>query len=117
MIRTLIINHYKVLTILLLVIITILSLIPFPELPEIPGKDKTFHLLAYAALAFPVSFARPNYWLRIILIFLLWSAVIELIQPYFNHIQDWKDLLANAIGLFIGYVMGRLLDSLTRTKK
>jgi len=117
MLRKLLINHYKVLTILLLIIITILSLIPFPELPEVPGKDKTMHLLAYAALAFPVSFARPKAYLRIIIAFLIWSALLEIFQPYFERNQDWIDLLANAAGLLIGFVAGRLLEFLTAPKE
>ena len=114
--RTLLINHYKVLTILLLIVITILSLIPFPELPEVPGKDKTMHLLAYGALAFPVSFARPKAYLRIIIAFLIWSALLEIFQPYFDRNQDWIDILANAIGLLLGFIAGRLFEYLTSPK-
>jgi len=116
-IRTLLITYYKAITVFLLIVITALSLYPLPELPAVPGKDKTLHLLAYAVLAFPVSFARPNAHIRIIIFFLLWSGMIEFVQPYVNRSREVEDLLANTIGLFLGYITGRLLDRWTETGK
>lgn len=116
MIRILLIRYYKSLTVVLLLSISILSLYPLPELPKVPGSDKTFHLLAYAVLAFPVSFARPNAYFRIILFFMLWSGVIELIQPYVNRTRELEDLLANGAGLFLGFIVGRLVDAWTTPK-
>jgi len=114
-IRTLLITHYKAVTVFLLIVITALSLYPLPELPAVPGKDKTLHLLAYAVLAFPVSFARPNAHIRIIIFFLLWSGMIEFVQPYVNRTREAEDLLANTVGLFLGYVVGRMADGWTKS--
>lgn len=109
MIKNLLIRYYKILTIILFVFITALSLFPLPELPEVPGKDKTLHMLAYAVLAFPVSFARPKYIGWILLALLIWSGIIELIQPYVNRYGEFADLIANGAGLLLGYLAARLL--------
>jgi len=103
-------GHWLLLSALLLAVITTLSLLPLPALPEVPGNDKIHHYLAYASLMLPLALRRPTGWLLIGLLFLAWSGVIELIQPYVNRYGEWADLAANAAGLFTGMVIARLLD-------
>lgn len=100
---------WKPITLLLLAGITVASLIPLPELPVLPGKDKAHHLLAYSILAFPVSLSRPNrYWLYLILFF-LWSGVIEILQPFANRYGEPLDLLANGVGILLGFLLAVLV--------
>lgn len=86
----------------LLATITVLSLWPLPELPAVPGTDKLHHLTAYAVLAIPVVYARPRHWGWVIVFFVGYSGLIELIQPYMNRYGEWLDLLANVFGLMLG---------------
>ncbi|MDQ7011973.1 MAG: hypothetical protein Q9M29_09140 [Mariprofundaceae bacterium] len=92
-----------------LAIITILSLWPLEELPEVPGGDKLHHAIAYAALMFPAALKKPQHLRAIVLFYLTWSGVIELIQPYVNRYGEWSDLAANGTGLAIGWLVGRWL--------
>lgn len=97
------------LTLLLLVTIAILSLYPLPKMAPMPGKDKTHHFIAYAALVFPVALAKPKYWLWVILGILSFSGIIELIQPYVNRYGEWLDLAANAGGVVSGVIAAKLI--------
>ncbi|MCU0356920.1 MAG: hypothetical protein MUE95_05020 [Cyclobacteriaceae bacterium] len=105
-------SYYIFFTSLLLIAITALSLFPLPELPKVPGNDKTHHLLAYATLAFPVSYVKPKHYLWVLFSFLLWSGLIEMIQPYVNRYGEWLDLLANGCGIIIGFLVGRIASRL-----
>jgi len=92
-------DHWAVFTLLMLAAITALSFSPLPEPPPVPGDDKTLHLVAYAALAFPVFLRRPRHWVWIGLSFVVYSGVIELLQPYVNRYGEWMDLAANTAGV------------------
>ncbi len=95
-----------------LVAITILSLVPLPTLPSVPGKDKTLHLIAYAALMFPTGLRHPKYWLAIPLVFILYSGMIELIQPSVNRHCELLDLVANTCGLACGLLLAEMFRRL-----
>ncbi|HMQ00348.1 MAG TPA: hypothetical protein PKC24_11250 [Cyclobacteriaceae bacterium] len=110
MIRKLLLKYYLLLTVLLLLTVTGLSLYPSSSVPQMPGTDKLHHMLAYAALAFPVSFAKPKNYVWILLGLLAWSGAIELIQPLVNRLDEWADFFANAAGIAVGFIAGTLLD-------
>jgi hypothetical protein len=92
-------NHWVSLTILILLSITCLSLWPLNDFESVPGSDKVHHLIAYAALMFPTALRKPPYWVLYGLLFLAFSGVIELVQPYVNRYGEWADMLANATGV------------------
>jgi len=94
-------------SIAILAIVTIASLIPLPILPEVPGSDKTHHLVSYALIALPVSLVKPKYWWAFLLFVVVWSGLIELIQPFVNRYGEWLDLAANTVGVIIGYIIGQ----------
>ena len=102
-------KYWLYITVLLLVSIATLSLWPAAHLPNVPGTDKTHHFIAYAALVFPTALKRPKEYLSIILIFLAFSGAIELIQPYVNRYGEWLDMLANTLGLFIGWLLAKII--------
>lgn len=108
-------KHYLPISLCILSAILILSLSPADKLPEVAGSDKTHHLIAYMALAFPVALARPKNWLFVILFYFGISGMIELIQPFVNRSGEWLDLLANTSGLCIGIIIAaigkKFLDS------
>ncbi|MDW6004317.1 VanZ family protein [Vibrio mangrovi] len=103
-------KYWSVITLLILISITVLSLWPLATLPEVPGTDKMHHLIAYAALMFPVAFRQPRGWMLIGIFFLAYSGGIELIQPYVNRYGEWLDLAANAGGLTCGWLIAMLLN-------
>ena len=112
------INRYWIqLSLVMLLAITALSLHPLDNLPEAPGSDKTHHLIAYAALAYPGSLRKPKRWQAIITIFALYSGLIELIQPHVNRYGEWMDFLANISGLIIGIALAYLIDKLMKYPK
>tara|TARA_B100001094_G_scaffold311907_1_gene348013 strand:- start:148 stop:549 length:402 start_codon:yes stop_codon:yes gene_type:complete len=90
--------------------ITVLSLAPLEELPNTPSSDKMNHLIAYASLAYPASLRRPKGWKYMILIFALYSGLIEIIQPYTNRHSEWIDFIANLAGLAIGLMLAVLTN-------
>ena len=110
-------RYWLSLSALLLALITAFSLNPFSTLPDAPGSDKTHHLIAYAALALPTALRKPKRWRFIILCFLIYSGLIELIQPRVNRHGEWMDFIANVFGLFIGVSLAYLLNYLQITHK
>ena len=105
---------WRPVTWLLLALIIWASLWPLPELPlpDFAASDKLHHLLAYAALAVPVSLARPPRWPVWIAGFALLSGTMEIVQPYVNRWGEWADLAANLTGLAIGVGLAALLRRL-----
>ena len=112
------INRYWIqLSLVMLLAITALSLHPLDNLPEAPGSDKTHHLIAYAALAYPASLRKPKQWQAIVTIFALYSGLIELIQPHANRYGEWMDFLANISGLFIGIMLALATNKIAKRLK
>lgn len=115
MYRTLVglIRHYwLLLSLLLLIAITALSLWPLDHLPAVPGSDKSHHFFAYVVLMFPAAVRQPRYWLWLGLMYIGWSAGIELLQPSVNRYAEWWDLLANGAGVVCGGLAGWLVAAL-----
>ena len=79
-----------------------LSLTPLDELPPVPGGDKTHHLIAYSALAFPTALAKPRLIVPLAMPYIAMGGVIEWIQPYVNRYGELLDFLANTAGVIIG---------------
>ncbi len=109
---TLIKKQWITLTLFTLTAITALSLWPLDTLPDFPGSDKTHHFVAYAALMFPTALRKPPHWKLIALLFIAYSGVIELIQPYVNRYGEWLDLAANSGGILCGLLIAALLAKL-----
>ncbi|WP_210725526.1 VanZ family protein [Candidatus Colwellia aromaticivorans] len=102
-------KYWLHITLMLLVSIATLSLWPAAYLPSVPGTDKTHHFIAYAALMLPTALRQPKHWLIIAFAFLAFSGSIELIQPYVNRYGEWLDMAANAVGLFCGFILAKIM--------
>lgn len=94
-------NYWLVLFVLLFVGVTYASLSPLPKLPVVPGKDKTLHLLAYAAFSFPLFIRYLRHWGWVFMVLLCYGALIEWVQPFVNRYGEWEDLLANGLGILL----------------
>ena len=69
------------------------------------GSDKVVHLIAFAALSFPLRTGR----IGLTLVFVGASAfggLIELIQPTFNRSADVSDWVADIMGVVVGMICG-----------
>lgn len=108
-------------SILLAGIIVLLSLIPSSSLPDssffsIGYLDKIVHFCMYASLGFLVLLESRCYYdcqkYHLVLLFLVFfmSAVIELLQAtvVYSRAAEWKDLIANFVGLVAGYAGYRI---------
>ncbi|MGR5144676.1 VanZ family protein [Photobacterium sp. DNB23_23_1] len=90
------------------VLILFLSLKPTgPELLSIPHIDKIQHFMAYAGFAIFAAYATSTKrsFYKCCAVIVLFSGVIELIQPFFGRECSFFDLLANSFGVFIGSII------------
>ena len=89
-----------------------------PEIPiwdsglsdRIPYSDKGLHIFTFAFLAVWLSgqYAKESYW-RIIVGLFVFGVLIEIVQGTLSYrIADWKDLLADGLGIVIGLVIALL---------
>lgn len=108
-----------VLMLLVFALIIFFSFIYRESIGANTGGDKIAHLLAFMALGFACSwcfctipekgFAFKRNTLVLILSFiisLLFGYGIEVIQPFYGRTCDFKDLTFDAIGVFLGLVVG-----------
>jgi VanZ family protein len=100
-------KFWRSITLVTLALITVTSLLPAEHLPAAPGSDKTHHFIAYCALMLPTALRRPRYWFALALLFIIWSGLIEIIQPYVNRYGEWLDLLANAGGIVLAIIVAQ----------
>ncbi|WP_077036665.1 VanZ family protein [Pelomonas sp. KK5] len=95
----------------LLAVITWLALIPAPPPQADLGWDKANHFSAFAALVLSGRWAWPQRraW-PLALALLVYGGMIELIQTQLPPREgDWRDLLADAIGIAIGLLLCKAL--------
>ena len=109
-------THWIGITWLTLVGITLASLWPLDTLPTVPGSDKIHHLVAYALLMFPTTLRKPKRRMLYGLLYIVFSGVIELIQPYVNRYGEWSDLLANSAGIVCGVILAEVVTLLAPGK-
>ena len=112
-------NFSYIITVLFAILILILSIIPTDvngEIPSFyfPGMDKLVHGLMYASFTVLVlnEYLKSGKF-RIIAVLLLmggvwlYSVLMEIVQLYFVSYRsgDWKDALANLVGILLGAVL------------
>ena len=101
------------LTLIFTAILTVAMLWPLDAPPPTPdGSDKIVHIIAFAALSFPLSRTDRFGLLPVLVGASAFGGVIELIQPSFNRsadINDWiSDIMGVAIGIACGVIYRRL---------
>jgi VanZ family protein len=95
------------LTLIVTITLTIAMLWPLDQPPPAPeGTDKIVHLIAFAALAFPLARTGRLGLLPVFIGASAFGAIIELIQPTFNRSADAKDWVADTLGVLIGVGLG-----------
>lgn len=95
------------LTLIVTLIMTVAMLWPLDQPPPAPrGSDKLLHLIAFAALAFPLARTGRIGLLPVFISASAFGGVIELIQPSFNRSADAKDWIADVVGVILGIGCG-----------
>ena len=92
--------------------LAILGLALMPPVPQMPttGWDKSNHMLGFAVLMLLGRWAYPGRMLSIVFGLLAYGATIELLQSLTpSRSAEWGDLLADAIGLFVGWAGGQTM--------
>jgi len=103
------------LTIIVTLTLTVAMLWPLEAPPPAPdGSDKLVHLIAFAALAFPLARTGRIGLLSIFIGASLYGGAIELIQPSFNRSADVNDWVADVVGVALGIGLGLLYRRLRK---
>ena len=103
------------LTIIVTLALSIAMLWPLDAPPPAPeGSDKLVHLVAFAALAFPLARTGRVGLLPVFIGASAFGGVIELIQPSFNRSADVNDWIADVVGAALGIGCGLLYRRIRR---
>ncbi|MDC0491276.1 VanZ family protein [Paracoccaceae bacterium] len=103
------------LTIIVTLTLSVAMLWPLEAPPPAPeGSDKLVHLIAFAALAFPLARTGRFGLIPVFIGASVFGGVIELIQPSFNRSADVNDWVADILGVIIGIGCGLLYRRLRR---
>ena len=93
------------LTIVLALIILIGALTPVTEVAAAPaGTDKIIHIVAFAALVFPLALTGRIGLFTLFIFASLFGGIIEIIQPSFERNADVYDWISNNFGIMSGLV-------------
>jgi VanZ family protein len=84
-----------------------LSLAPIGDrIPSpIKGSDLIYHGLAYCGLIFLFLKGYPRKISLILGLLFFQGVAIEIIQPYTGRFFEWWDMLANSLGLLLGWLI------------
>ena len=94
-------------TIIVTLTLTITMLWPLDTPPPAPdGSDKVVHIVAFAALSFPLSRTGRFGLFPVFVSASAFGYMIELIQPRFNRSADMNDWIADIVGVAIGIACG-----------
>jgi VanZ family protein len=95
------------LTLMVGLALTVAMLWPLDTPPPAPeGSDKLVHLIAFAALAFPLARTGRLGLFSVLIGASAFGGAIELIQPMFNRSADVNDWIADTVGVLIGIGCG-----------
>lgn len=94
------------LTLLVTAVLTVGMLWPINQPPPSPdGSDKVVHLIAFAALAFPLARTGRFGLMPVFIGASAFGGIIEVIQPSFGRSADMLDWLADIAGVALGIVL------------
>jgi len=97
--------------------VLVLALMPTNVPVPSTGWDKSNHLLAFSVMALLGHRACPGRTLAVLAGLLAYGALIEVLQSFTpNRSADWQDLVADAVGLALGWGAGRLAQAMRRLR-
>ena len=105
------------LTLIVTAVLTAAMLWPIHQPPPGPdGSDKVVHLIAFAALAFPLARTGRFGLVPVFVGASAFGGIIELIQPSFGRSADMQDWIADIAGVALGIVMALLYRRLRKDR-
>ena len=87
-------------------LIGLATLTPVQQLPDAPGTDKLHHVIAFAVLVLPMSFAKRHQFCKYGVYGIMFGIFIEIAQPFMNRSGEVGDVLADACGIALGCAVG-----------
>ncbi|MBG6076385.1 VanZ family protein [Polaromonas sp. CG_9.11] len=97
--------------------VLVLALMPMDVPVPNTGWDKSNHLLAFSVMALLGRRAYPGRTLTVLAGLLAYGALIEVLQSFTpSRSADWHDLVADAVGLALGWGAGKLSQALSRLR-
>ena len=103
------------LTLIVTTVLTVAMLWPINQLPPGPdGSDKVVHLIAFAALAFPLARTGRIGLIPVFAGASVFGGFIELIQPSFGRSADMQDWIADIAGVALGIMLALLYRRLRK---
>ena len=103
------------LTLIVMTVLTVAMLWPINQpLPAPDGSDKAVHLMAFAALAFPLARTGRFGLIPVFVGASAFGGLIELIQPSFGRSADMQDWIADFAGVALGIVLALLYRRLRK---
>ena len=100
-----------------LLAVLVLALMPTDVPIPSTGWDKSNHLLAFSVMALLGRRACPGRTMAVLAGLLAYGALIEVLQSFTpSRSADWHDLVADAVGLALGWGGGRLAQALRRLR-
>jgi membrane associated rhomboid family serine protease len=103
------------LTLIFTAVLTVAMLWPINQPPPGPdGSDKLVHLIAFAALAFPLARTGRFGLVPVFVCASVFGGLIEVIQPFFGRSADMQDWIADIAGVVFGIVLALLYRRLRK---
>ena len=103
------------LTLIMALTLTVAMLWPLDQQPPAPGvSDKLVHVIAFAALAFPLARTGRIGLFHVFIGASAFGCVIELVQPSFNRSANINDWVADVVGVVLGLGCGLFYRRLRR---
>ena len=105
------------LTLIVTTVLTVAMLWPIHRPPQAPdGSDKVVHLIAFAALAFPLARTGRFGLAPVFLGASAYGGIIEVIQPSFGRSADMQDWIADIAGVGLGIMLALLYRRLRKLR-
>ena len=97
------------LTFIMTTVLTVAMLWPIHQPPPTPdGSDKVVHLIAFAALAFPLARTGRIGLIPVLVGASAFGGLIEVLQPSFGRSADLQDWIADIAGVALGILLALL---------
>lgn len=120
-IKSLFKDNFFIIAIGITLCITYLSLMKAPKVVLYNASDKIFHIIAYFTLTICWLFSflkKPSLKYSIVIFCFLFGIIIEFIQQSLTSYRtgDYKDVLANMIGIVLGLLTFNLVFKKNKVK-
>ena len=103
------------LTLIVTTVLTVAMLWPINQPPPGPdGSDKIVHLIAFAALAFPLARTGRFGLVPVFMGASVFGGLIEVLQPSFGRSADMQDWIADIAGVGLGIVLALIYRRLRK---